>query len=256
MPELNGKGSTGKTPNRLVSALGIVVVVLALEGIAVGIWIKARPEPPKTVLMQDFNDLQADFTSTQAKLKASLQQYNQIQARCTSLQRQNAGLSQRLSQLISPETLPPQVRSQSNDNALAKIQALCQARQQLNSRNVGALLSVFQELQSKGVINTGLAAPDEKRQALYTQIQILLQAIKVLDGPINGQGPDTLRAVKRFQAQRQLKVDGKIGMKTFSQVVAKFKQNCLADPLASPVKLAASPAPTKPRRTRPSRARR
>lgn len=244
MPKSEGTDATAKTPGRLVSALGIIVVILAIEGIAIGVWLKTRPEPLKTVPAQDFNDLQAEFTAEQARLKKSLQQNTQLQTRYNSLQRKSNGLTQRLSQLISPETLPAQVRGQTNGQTLEKIQALCRATQQVNHTNVGALLAVFQEIQNNGVIYTGLEAKDEKRKALYAQIQILLKAIEVSDGPVNGQGPDTLRAVKDFQTQKQLKVDGKIGSKTFLQVVADFESACLGSkPAPSPVKLAASPGP-------------
>ena len=68
-------------------------------------------------------------------------------------------------------------------------------------------------------------------------------------GPVNGQGPDTLRAVKDFQTQRQLKVDGKIGPNTFSHIVTEFRRNCLESAASSPVQLVASPEAAKPRQT-------
>lgn len=254
MHKPEGTDTTEKTHHRLLSALGIIVVILSLEGIAVGIWLKTRPEPPKTILLQDFNDLQADLTVTQAKLNESLKESTQLQTQCNALQRQNNTLNQRLSQLISPLALPAQVRSQSKDQALEKIQALCQAMQQVNHSNVGALLAVLQEIQNHGVIDAGLEAKDTERQALYRQIQILLRAVESSHGPVNGQGPDTLRAVKDFQAQKQLKVDGKIGIKTFLQIVTDFESTCLdGKTVSAPEKLAASPRTTKPRTTRPSR---
>jgi hypothetical protein len=257
MPKSERTDTTRRTPKKLLSALGIIVTILALEGIAIGVWLKTRPEPPKTVPMQDFNDLQTEFTAEQARLKKSQQQNTQLQTQYKSLQGKNNGLTQRLSQLISPETLPAQVRGQTNGQTLEKIQALCRATQQVNHTNVGALLAVLQEIQNNGVIYTGLDVKDEKRKALYTQIQILLKAIEVSDGPVNGQGPDTLRAVKDFQTQKQLKVDGKIGIKTFLQIVADFESTCLGNkPALPPTELAASPGTTKTRGSRPSRARR
>ena len=85
-------------------------------------------------------------------------------------------------------------------------------------------------------------------------ILILLKTIAASNGPVNGQGPDTVKAVKAFQAQRQLKVDGKIGIKTFLKIVADFKSTCLINqPTASPVKVAAFGRITKPPRLRPGR---
>lgn len=242
MAESEKTDSTEKTPKRLLFATGIIVMMLALEGIAISVWLTTRPKPPQTVLMQDYNDLQAEFTAEQAKLKGSLQQNKQLQAQCASLQRKHSGLSRKLSQLIAPETLPVQVRGQTKELSLKKIQGLCRTTQQLNPSNVGALLAVLQEIHENGVIYTGLEVKNEERKTLYTQIQTLLNAIKVFSGPINGQSPDTLKAVKDFQSQRQLKVDGKIGIKTFLQIIADFESTCLKSrPAPASVQLAASP---------------
>jgi hypothetical protein len=257
MTESEKTDTTEKTPKRLLFATGIVVMMLALEGIAIGVWLTTRPEPPQTVLMQDFNDLQADFTAEQVKLKESLRQNKQLQTQCASLQRKHNGLNQKLSLLIAPETLPEQVRGQTKEQSLERIQTLCRTAQQLNPRNVGALLAVLQEIHENGVIYTGLEVKNEERKALYTQIQTLLNAIKVFNGPITGQSPDTLKAVKDFQTQRQLKVDGKIGIKTFLQIIAEFESTCLNNmPAPSSVQLAASPKTTKPQTIRPRRIRR
>jgi hypothetical protein len=257
MTESEKTDTPKKTPKRLLFATGIVVMMLALEGIAIGVWLTSRPEPPQTVLMQDFNDLQADFTAEQVKLKESLQQNKQLQAQCTNLQRKHNGLTQKLSLLIAPEALPAQVRGQTKAQTLERIQTLCSTAQQLNSRNVGALLGVLQEIHENGVIYTGLEVKNEERKTLYTQIQTLLNAIKVFDGPINGQSPATLKAVKDFQTQRQLKVDGKIGIKTFLQIIADFESTCLNNTLASSsVQLAATPNTTQKHVIRPRRGRR
>ena len=254
MTESEKADATEKTRKPLLFATGVVVTMLALEGIAIGIWLTTRPEPPQTVLMQDFNDLQADFTAEQGKLRESLRKNKQLQAQCASLQRKHSGLNQKISRLIAPETLPAQVRGQTNEQSLQRIRALCSTAQQLNPRNVGALLAVLNEIHKKGVIYTGLEAENEERKALYTQIQTLLNAIKVFNGPITGQSLATLKAVKDFQTQRQLKVDGKIGIKTFLQITADFENTYLNRKPAPPsVQLAASPKTTRPQTLRPRR---
>jgi hypothetical protein len=256
MTESEKTDSTEKTPKRLLFATGIIVTMLALEGITVGVWLKTRPEPPQTVPMQDFNDLQSDFTAGQAKLRESLQKNKQLQAQCASLQRKHSGLNRKISQLIVPETLPAQVRGKTKAQSLEKIRTLCSTAQQLNPRTVGALLAVLQEIHENGVIYTGLEAKNEARKTLYTQIQILLNTIKVFNGPITGKGPDTLKAVKNFQTQRQLKVDGKIGIKTFVQIAADFESTCLnSKTTPSSVQLAVSQKTTKPQTLRPRRIR-
>jgi len=58
-------------------------------------------------------------------------------------------------------------------------------------------------------------------------------------------------------ARRRPKVDGKIGIKTFLQIVTDFESTCLGDKaMPAPAKLAVSPVTKRPYRSRPSRARR
>jgi peptidoglycan hydrolase-like protein with peptidoglycan-binding domain len=78
------------------------------------------------------------------------------------------------------------------------------------------------------VINTALDEKSNARKDLYRQIQTILNVIDAYEGPIRSDKASTLAAVKAYQTQNKLTVDGKIGIKTFMTMIKAFQQKRLS----------------------------
>ncbi len=84
------------------------------------------------------------------------------------------------------------------------------------------------DIQKNSVINTALDAESATRKTLYRQIQTIPREINAYDGPTGSDKASTLAAVKDYQAKNKLKVDGKIGIKTFMTMVKAFQTKRLS----------------------------
>jgi len=86
----------------------------------------------------------------------------------------------------------------------------------------------MRHIQSSGIVNTTQDPKTQTERAVYMNIQTLLQAIDAYAGPITGQSEDLLPAVKAFQNANQLKIDGKVGMRTFMAMAAAYESRMAA----------------------------
>ncbi|MCF7973526.1 MAG: peptidoglycan-binding protein, partial [Phycisphaerae bacterium] len=224
------KTVTGKinTQSPWAIAIALAVALLIIEGLAAVVWSGTRPQ---SIPLQDYNDLQTDLTSQlktkETALADAAQKLQTAESHNERLQRDVTSLRQKVARLISPEQLPVQARGATPSQTLNKIQDLCDAVQQVNQANVSALLAVLVEIQKNSVINTALETKDPARETLYHQIQTILNQIDAYAGPIQSDQPSTLAAVKDYQTQNHLKVDGKIGINTFMTMVQSFQEKRL-----------------------------
>jgi murein L,D-transpeptidase YcbB/YkuD len=215
-------------------AIALAIALLIIEGLVAVVWLGSRPQ---TVSLQDFNDLRTDLTAQltakEAALAEATRKLESAESQNRRLERDATSLSKKAARLIAPELLPAEVTGVTSSQTLQKIQSLCNAVRQVNQENVTALLAVLVEIQQNGVINTGLEAKDPARQTLYQQIQTILNQIDAYPGPIRSDQASTMAAVKAYQTQNKLKVDGKIGINTFMTMVQSFQAKRLSQPSAS-----------------------
>ena len=220
-----------KAPNPWPITLALVMTLLIIEGLVAVVWSSTRPE---TISVEDYNDLQAELTTQiQAKdtaLATALSQAKTAESKTKRLEQDVTQLRQKVTRLIDPEQLPLQVKGITASQTLNKIQDLCdKTSSSVNPENVNALLSILIEIQKNSVINTALDAKDTARQTLYKQIQIVLNQIDAYAGPIRSDKTSTLSAVKAYQQANNLKVDGKIGINTFMDMVKTFQEKRLSN---------------------------
>lgn len=210
-------------------AIALAVAVFVIQSLITVVWSSTRPQ---TISVQDYNDLQTDLTSQletqKTRLAAMTRKMQAAQLQSKRLERDNTQLKQQASQHLRVEQLPTQVRGVTPSQCIGKIQRLCDTTQQVNQDNVSALLAVLVEIQKNSVINTALDAKNAARKALYSQIQTILSQIDAYDGPIRSDKTSTLAAVKAYQTQNKLKVDGKIGINTFMTMVKAFQTKRLS----------------------------
>lgn len=67
---------------------------------------------------------------------------------------------------------------------------------------------------------------DEKKE-VYRCIQILLKTINCYDGQIDGDQSRTREAVVKFQKDKRLEVDSKVGVRTFKAMIIELAKNII-----------------------------
>jgi hypothetical protein len=205
-------------------AIALAIAVLIMQSLVTVIWSSTRPE---AISLQAHNDLQIDLTGQIEAQKVTVadmaRKVQSAELQKKRLEQSNAQLQQKASKLLALEQLPAQVRGFTASQCISKIRTLCDASQKVNQDNVGALLAVLVQIQKNGVINTALDAKTASRKTLYRQIQTILNQIDAYAGPIRSDKTSTLAAVKAYQTQNKLKVDGKIGINTFMTIIQSFQ---------------------------------
>jgi hypothetical protein len=209
-------------------AIALAIAVFVMQSLIAVVWSSTRPQ---TISAQDYNDLETELTSQveaeKTALASTTRKMQSAQLQNKRLQGDNTQLKQQASRLLSVEQLPTQVRGVSPAQCISKIQRLCDVTQQVNQNNVSALLAVLVEIQKSSVVNTALDAKSNARKDLYRQIQTILHVIDAYEGPIRSDKASTLAAVKAYQTQSKLQVDGKIGINTLMTMVKTFQQKRL-----------------------------
>jgi len=229
------KRDKANTSKQWRTHLRTVTIVLTLEGILFGAWAMIGPESPETVLLKEqqrlSGTLQKALEEEKKKTREAKQQaQSQIklkEARYQNLQRKHNDLNREFAQAVRTDRLPRQMQGNTGQETLKNIETVYQEHSRVNPTNVAALLAVLVEIQQHGIINTALDAKQSSRQTLYKQVQVLLHAIGSYSGPITGTQSNTLMAVKAFQTKNQLKVDGKIGLKTYMGMARLFARERL-----------------------------
>ena len=214
-------GAKRRKTSFIKSPAGVVITILLIGTAVYFIWLKDKQES------------QDNSLALQEKLAAAQNEIQKLRTEITQknkeLQRQKQNPVQSTSGVISIDQLPLQIRGENKSKAeiISKINIICKEIRNVNRLNVGALLAVFREQQKQSVINTALPANNDSRRILYKQIQVVLNAIGSFSGPVTDKQKDAFEAVKNFQRQNKLKVDGKIGLKTFIRIVELFEKNPL-----------------------------
>ncbi len=216
-----------RKPSLVKTPIGAVITLLLIEAIAYGAWSYLGPKAEETVSLelhtQLQDQLQNQLTAEQSAVQDLRDKLKSNDTRYQTLQKTNKKLTREVDVAIRLDKLPKQVKGKNSAEVIKKITTLCKESQDVNRINVGALLTVLREIQQQGVINASLEAQEEPRQSLYEKIQVVLHAIDSYPGPITSTQDETLQAVKDFQAQNGLKVDGKIGLKTFMRIAEQFE---------------------------------
>jgi murein L,D-transpeptidase YcbB/YkuD len=212
-----------RKPSFVKTPMGAMITLLLLEAIAYGAWSYLGPKAEETVSLELHTQLQGQLAAEQTTVQDLRNKLKSNDTRYQSLQKKNQKLTREVDVAIRLDELPQQVKGKHSAEVIEKITTLCKESQDVNRINVGALLTVLREIQQQDVINASLEAQEETRQSLYKKIQVVLHAIDSYSGPITNEQGKTLQAVKDFQAQNGLKVDGKIGLKTFMRIVEQFE---------------------------------
>lgn len=209
-------------------AIALAIAVFIMQSLIAVVWSSTRPP---AISVQDYNDLETRLTdqleAQEADLATATRKMQSAQLETRRLEGENRKLKSTASRLLRIEQLPAQVRDATPSQSIRRIQTLCDAAKNVNPKNVSALLAVLVEIQNNGVINTATDAKSTARKTLYRQIQTLLSEIDAHSGPIRSDKTSTLAAVKAYQSKSKLKVDGKIGIKTFMTMVKAFQEKRL-----------------------------
>jgi len=111
------------------------------------------------------------------------------------------------------------------DNTAMEMITLMSVRSKELERDVKYSLSVIRtEVYRNRTINTQSLAMDQTVVDLYIHIQKFLRAVGIYNGQIDGDQAATCSAVRQFQAEYGLDVDGIIGEKTLAEMERVFKE--------------------------------
>lgn len=204
--------------------------VIGFLGVAFGaaVWalqtIQPTPEEdPNWVSLAQVEALEAKLEKREQDLARAQQQHKQARDRLSMVQKSQAQMAARLKNTIPLDELPAVVRGANAQSTVAKIQRLLQDQQSGGQENVNALLQVLGHLLESGTIDTKSPANNAGTQTLYRAVQTVLRSIGTYQGQVTGKQTDTYQALTQFQRSRKLKVDGKMGMKTFEAIAKQFQ---------------------------------
>lgn len=151
----------------------------------------------------------------------SKDEYERLQARYTHLESEYEIARSRVNRVLVAAGCD---LSQNEDAAIRKLEILA-ARSKATERDMSVCLSVIQLEVTRGrTINTNSRAMDKTTHGLYMDIQKFLRCIGVYNGEIDGNQVATCRAVRRFQEESGLAVDGIIGEYTLAAMERAFEQ--------------------------------
>ena len=110
------------------------------------------------------------------------------------------------------------------NGVVSTIEMLC-ARAREVGRDTNYSLSVIRtEVYRTRTINTRSLAIDQATVDLYMHIQKFFRVVGIYNGKIDGDQAATCSAVRQFQAEYGLDVDGIIGEKTFAEMERVFEE--------------------------------
>ena len=211
--------------------------VIGFLGIVFGLGMWAlqslQPSPgedPNWVPLTEVQTLQTKLSQTTQELTRAQQQNKETQKKLALLQQSHTQLATRLQRTLSLDQVPVPLRGANAQLTAANLQRFWREQQSMNRDSVVALLQVLAHILETGVINTTRPADDANTQTLYRAVQMLLRSVGTYQGQVTGNQEDTYQAVADFQRSRKLKVDGKMGMKTFEAIAERFQSTLRTPP--------------------------
>jgi len=121
--------------------------------------------------------------------------------------------------LVIPIDLLPEGLQGSRDEVLLRITTLWQAGEKQRDSIWQCCYTISMEIALHGSIDTNVRADDDHTKEVYRAIEIFLNAIGYYDGQLDGDQGRTKAALDRFQNEKGLGVDSKLGRKTFRAMV-------------------------------------
>ena len=111
-----------------------------------------------------------------------------------------------------------------SNGVVSLIELMC-VRERDVGRDANYSLSLIRtEVYRNRTINTQTFAFDKTTLELYKHIQKYFRVVGIYNGKINGEQQATCSAVRQFQAEHKLKVDGIIGEQTLSAMERAFEE--------------------------------
>jgi hypothetical protein len=209
--------------------------ILGVLGIAFGaaVWTMGALQPtpeedPNWVPLTAHQNLQAQLDQAVLQQQQTEQQYRQCQQRLALVQKSQTELSAQLRDTLALDQIPAELRAASPPLTAVNIQRLWKDQQTFSPRTVNALLQCLVQIIDTGIINTTRPADDADTQELYRAVQLVLRSVDIYQGEVTGDQKTTFEALTNFQRRSKLKVDGKMGMKTFGALAEKFQNNIAA----------------------------
>ena len=148
-------------------------------------------------------------------------EYNSLKGRYDTLEEQYRSVTAKYGKILG--IVGADVKG-GDDAALETIALMAKRTREFDS-DVNLSFSVIRTYVFRNKsINTQSPADDESRRDLYKHIQKFLRCLGVYKGPINGKQATTCLAVRQFQTQSGLEVDGKIGQSTLSTMQEMFEE--------------------------------
>ena len=185
----------------------------------------SKQTKPKQVPMEQYEALQQELETANRNHERDQKQVADLQKRLTQANAQ-------LARSITIDQLPESVRASNASQTISNIRSRCDQTTGIQPETFTSLFNLLAELQDNGVIHTGYVVDTPKRADLYRDIQQCLKAIDAYQGLVNGDQKTTESAVKAFQTQRGLAVDGKIGMKTFQSMIETLQSRLTRPPVS------------------------
>jgi len=207
-------------------------LIFGVAGVAFGIalWTMGAVQPspeedPNWIPLVEMQALEAELAQAEQKHQTLQQAYQQSQDRLRMVQASQTKLAAEIKQSLALDQLPTDLRASNPQLAVLKIQRLWEDQQTFSPQTVDALLQLLVQIIDTGIINTTRPADDTRTQDLYCAVQVVLRSINIYQGEVTGDQKATSEALTAFQRSSKLKVDGKMGMKTFGALAEQFKIN-------------------------------
>jgi hypothetical protein len=180
-------------------------------------------EDPNWIPLVEMQALEAKLAQAEQKHQALQQAYQQNQERLRMVQASQTRLAAEIKQSLALDQLPADLRASNPQLTVLNIQRLWENQQTFSPQTVEALLELLVQIIDTGIINTTRPADDTSTQNLYRAVQVVLRSIDIYQGEVTGDQKATFEALTEFQRSSKLKVDGKMGMKTFGALAEQFK---------------------------------
>ncbi len=210
------------------SLMGVIGVAFGLAVWAMGALQPTPEEDPNWIPLADVQDLQAQMEQADREQRLLQQQYRQCQERLRMVQQSQTELSTQIKDSLALDQIPSGLRADNPQLTAIKIERLWQDQISFSPQTVDALLQCLVQIIETGIINTTRPADDTNTQELYRAVQLVLRSINIYQGEVTGDQKTTFEALTTFQRGSKLKVDGKMGMKTFGAIAEQFQHNVTA----------------------------
>lgn len=210
------------------SLMGVVGIAFGLAVWAMGALQPTPEEDPNWIPLAEVQSLHAQLEQADREQRQLQQQYRQCQERLRMVQQSQTKLSAQIKDSLALDEIPTGLRADNPQLTAVKIERLWQDQISFSPQTVDALLQLLVQIIDTGIINTTRPADDTSTQEMYRAVQLVLRSINIYQGEVTGDQKATFEALTTFQRGSKLKVDGKMGMKTFGAIAEQFQDNVTA----------------------------